>query len=215
MWKRSFDFAVSGLALLLLCPVMAVIAFLVWLDSGRPIFYGQERVGKAFRLFRIRKFRSMRIGQSGPQITAGGDRRITRIGAALRAAKLDELPQFWNVLVGDMSLVGPRPEVPKYVELHREQYARVLTVRPGITDNASLVYRQEERLLGEAADPERYYREAVLPEKLRLSLQYIERQSFAGDVWILIRTFAAVFGFAGSDEQSAKRAGETPCQPQI
>jgi lipopolysaccharide/colanic/teichoic acid biosynthesis glycosyltransferase len=134
----------------------------------------------------------MRTEESGRLITVEGDARITCVGAVLRASKLDELPQFWNVLVGQMSLVGPRPEVPRYVELYREQYARVLTVRPGITDLASIVYRHEDKLLSNAPDPERYYREVVLPDKLKLALRYLDTRSLALDVRILFHTLLAM-----------------------
>ena len=141
----------------------------------------------------------MRSGASGPSVTVGGDSRVTRVGAVLRAAKLDELPQFWNVLRGDMSLVGPRPEVPEYVELYRERYSKVLSVRPGITDLASLVYRSEEGILAAQADPEKHYREVVLPAKLKLAEDYMARQSLALDTAILFRTLLAVLGRPGEE----------------
>ena len=190
--KRLFDIVISAAVLLLGLPLLLGIAVLVWADSGRPVLFSQERVGRAFRRFRIWKFRSMRTNAEGPAITVSGDHRLTRVGAFLRAAKLDELPQFWNVLAGDMSLVGPRPEVPVYVELYRLQYARILQVRPGITGLGSIAYRHEEKLLALAAEPERYYREVVLPNKMRLAADYVERQSFAQDLRILFRTVAVV-----------------------
>ena len=190
--KRLFDIAVSAAVLLLGMPLLIVIGALVWIDSGRPVFFAQERAGRGFKRFRIWKFRSMRADASGPPVTVAGDSRVTRLGTILRAVKLDELPQFWNVLRGDMSLVGSRPEVPEYVELYREQYSRVLTMRPGITDLASLVYRQEESILAAHPDPEKHYREVVLPAKLKLSEDYMARQSLALDVAILFRTFLAV-----------------------
>jgi lipopolysaccharide/colanic/teichoic acid biosynthesis glycosyltransferase len=132
-------------------------------------------------------------------VTVGGDSRVTRVGAVLRSAKLDELPQFWNVLRGDMSLVGPRPEVPEYVELYHERYSRVLAARPGITDLASLVYRREEKILAAQADPEKHYREVVLPAKLELAEDYMARQSLALDTAILFRTLLAVVGRPGEE----------------
>ena len=132
--KRAFDFVVSGITLILLSPLLAAIALAVYITSGRPILFVQERIGCAFRPFRMYKFRTMRAGSRGTAITVAGDRRITGLGRLLRATKLDELPQLWNVLRGDMSFVGPRPEVPEYVELFKERYRKVLTVRPGITD---------------------------------------------------------------------------------
>ena len=144
----------------ILAPVFAAIAVAVLLDSGLPVLYSQERVGQGFRRFRIWKFRSMRRNNSGHRITARGDSRITRVGKFLRATKLDELPQFWNVFVGDMSLVGPRPEVFEYVEMYRERYRGILTVRPGITDLATMKFRDEENVLGTASGPHRVLRAA-------------------------------------------------------
>ena len=192
--KRLMDITVSAIVLMIGLPVLLAIAVFVWLDSGLPILFAQQRVGKNFKRFPIYKFRSMRSGASGASVTAAGDHRVTRVGAVLRATKLDELPQFWNVLRGDMSLVGPRPEVPEYVSIYREHYVRILSVRPGITDFASLVYRREEAILAGQPDPEIYYREVVLPEKLKLAESYISRQSLTTDVAILFRTFLAVFG---------------------
>src|ERR1035441_784968 len=180
-------------------PLLIVIGALVWLDSGRPVFFSQERAGRGFKRFRIWKFRSMRANASGPRVSVAGDSRVTRLGAVLRAAKLDELPQFWNVLRGDMSLVGPRPEVPEYVELYRERYSRVLTVRPGITDLASLIYRSEEDILRGQADPEKHYREVVLAREVELAEDYMARQSLALDTAILFRTLLAVLGRPGEE----------------
>jgi lipopolysaccharide/colanic/teichoic acid biosynthesis glycosyltransferase len=196
--KRAFDIVASAMALLLGWPLLLAIAVLVWVDSGRPILFSQERVGRGFRRFRIWKFRSMRPANRGPAITVAGDRRVTRAGAFLRAAKLDELPQFWNVLAGDMSLVGPRPEVPAYVELYRSQYARILQVRPGVTDPGSVAYRHEEELLASVPEPERFYREVVLPKKLQLAAQYLDRQSFALDLRILFRTLAVMLNLGSA-----------------
>ena len=136
--KRCMDIALSSMVLMLLSPVLAAVALAVWLDSGSPVLFRQERVGLRFRRFQILKFRTMLVQAGGPSVTVAGDGRITRIGKFLRLTKLDELPQFWNVVRGDMSLVGPRPEVPEYVALFRERYGTVLTVRPGITDLASV-----------------------------------------------------------------------------
>jgi lipopolysaccharide/colanic/teichoic acid biosynthesis glycosyltransferase len=171
---------------LFLLPVMAVLAAAILLDDGWPVFFGQTRVGKRGKPFRIWKFRTMRAGSRGNAITAAGDRRITRSGAVLRRLKLDELPQLFNVLKGDMSLVGPRPEVPEYVQLEAPIWQAVLQVRPGVTDLASLLYRDEEQLLGAAPDPNALYRETVLPAKLALNLGYLQSRSFWRDLKLIL-----------------------------
>jgi lipopolysaccharide/colanic/teichoic acid biosynthesis glycosyltransferase len=190
--KRSFDVVVSGILAAMIAPLFAAIAAAVVLDSGLPVFYSQERVGRGFRRFRIWKFRSMLRDNSGPRITVRRDSRITRVGKFLRATKLDELPQFWNVFVGDMSLVGPRPEVFEYVEMYRERYVRILTVRPGITDLASLSFRDEEGVLAAASDLTEYYTRHVLPAKLDLAEEYLQKRSLLFDISILLRTFGAL-----------------------
>jgi lipopolysaccharide/colanic/teichoic acid biosynthesis glycosyltransferase len=195
MIKRAFDLLVAAAGLVLIAPLLTLIAIAVKLDSGGPVLFRQERVGRHGEIFRIRKFRSMvqdapRLGAS---ITVGRDPRITRVGHWLRRYKLDELPQLIDVLVGDMSLVGPRPEVPRYVALYPpEVRERVLSVRPGITDNASLAFIDENAQLAGAADPEKEYTERILPQKLRLYLDYVENQSFARDLAILGRTAARI-----------------------
>ena len=189
--KRCTDMVLSLTALVLLLPVLATVAFLVWLDSGRPVFFRQDRVGLRFQRFQILKFRTMRLA-SGPSVTVAGDDRITRVGKYLRLTKLDELPQLWNVLGGEMSLVGPRPEVQEYVDLFRDRYRTVLTVRPGLTDLASIHFRNEEELLSRSGDPLREYAERVLPAKLDLAQQYVNTHTMAGDISILFRTAAAI-----------------------
>jgi lipopolysaccharide/colanic/teichoic acid biosynthesis glycosyltransferase len=189
--KRCVDIALSSLAVILLSPVLAGVALAVWLDSGSPVLFRQERVGLGFRRFHILKFRTMLVAD-GPLVTVAGDHRITRVGKLLRLAKLDELPQLWNVLRGEMSLVGPRPEVPKYVELFRERYRTVLTVRPGITDLASVHFRNEEEALSLSAEPLREYTERILPAKLCLAEEYVRTRSIAGDFFILFWTAAAI-----------------------
>jgi lipopolysaccharide/colanic/teichoic acid biosynthesis glycosyltransferase len=206
--KRLLDIAASGLALALLSPVMGLIALAVWIESGSPLLFSQERIGLGFRPFTLWKFRSMRAG-SGPLITAAGDSRVTRIGGFLRRTKLDELPQFWNVLRGDMSLVGPRPEVRRYVDLYRRQYELILSVRPGITDPATIAYRDEELVLAASADPEAAYTDQVLPAKLALSERYISQWSFTGDIQILARTLLAVFGYGGARGWSASQKADS------
>jgi lipopolysaccharide/colanic/teichoic acid biosynthesis glycosyltransferase len=190
--KRSLDVVGSALALLLLSPILIAAAFAVWLDSGTPILFRQTRVGLGFRQFDILKFRTMRVQMSGPSITVAGDARITRVGKLLRATKLDELPQFWNVLMGDMSLVGPRPEVPKYVDMFQERYQRILKVRPGITDIASIRFRDEEKLLAKGADPLREYVQNVLPLKLDLADEYVSTRSLRLDCLILFKTLLVI-----------------------
>ena len=195
--KRALDLLLSGIGLLLLSPLLIGIALWIKLDSPGGVMFRQERVGRHGRLFLIHKFRTMAADapQRGPQITVGADARITRAGQFLRASKLDELPQLWDVLRGAMSLVGPRPEVPRYVALYPDDLrAVVLSVRPGITDNASLEYRDEARLLAEAADPERCYVEQVVPAKLALSARYVQTRSFVGDLALVWRTVLAVIG---------------------
>ncbi len=186
--KTLFDILLSAAVLLALAPLVAFIAAGVLVDSGRPVLFTQERVGRGFRRFRIYKFRTMVNGSGGSRITVAGDRRVTRFGRILRAAKLDELPQLWNVLKGEMSLVGPRPELPEYVERFRGRYERILTVRPGITDLASVRFRSEEKCLAGSHDPLRAYAEEILPAKLDLAEEYLERRSLWLDLSILART---------------------------
>jgi lipopolysaccharide/colanic/teichoic acid biosynthesis glycosyltransferase len=190
--KRVIDILGSGLALLVGLPLLMAIATAVAVDSGLPVLYRQRRVGRGFAQFRLLKFRSMVVSSRGLPITAAGDSRVTRVGRFLRATKLDELPQFWNVLCGDMSLVGPRPEVPEYVDLFRERYRTVLTVRPGITDLASIHFRNEEEVLSRSADPLREYAERVLPAKLDLAEEYASTHTVFGDICILFRTAIAI-----------------------
>lgn len=186
--KRAIDIAGSGLALLAGLPFLMVIAIAVAMDSGLPALYRQRRVGRGFREFQLLKFRSMAASSRGLRITVANDNRVTRVGRFLRSTKLDELPQFWNVLCGDMSLVGPRPELPEYVEMFRSRYEHILSVRPGITDLASIRFRDEEEILGRSADPLREYAESVLPVKLDLADEYLHKRSFWLDLVILAKT---------------------------
>ncbi|MBB3195179.1 sugar transferase [Roseateles terrae] len=195
MGKRLFDLICAGLGLLLLSPLLLVVAVWIKLDSPGPVMFRQERVGRFGRPFRIHKFRTMRVDAPalGPQITIGADPRITRSGRFLRASKLDELPQLWDVFRGAMSLVGPRPEVPRYVALYPADLREVvLSVRPGITDPASLSFRNESELLAQAADPEREYVEVVMPAKLRLAADYVRRASLATDVRLIVATLGVL-----------------------
>jgi lipopolysaccharide/colanic/teichoic acid biosynthesis glycosyltransferase len=182
----------AGGGLLALSPVLAAAALAVRLSSPGPVLFRQTRVGRHGRRFELLKFRSMVAGASGPSVTAGGDRRVTAVGRALRRTKLDELPQLWNVLVGDMSLVGPRPEVPRFVERFAEDYARILAVRPGITDFAALEYRDEESVLAGSTDPEGTYVREVLPAKIALYHRYLARMSLTTDLALVLRTIAAL-----------------------
>lgn len=194
MLKRTFDIITCGLGLLILAPLMALIALLVKADTPGPAFHRGRRVGKDGRLFHILKFRSMVVGAAaaGPGITAGRDPRVTRVGRLLRKSKLDELPQLINVLRGDMSLVGPRPEDPRYVALYTPEQQRVLSVRPGITSLASVEFRNEEAILARG-DLDSLYTRVVMPRKLAIDLHYIDRMSVLRDLGILLRTFAALF----------------------
>jgi FlaA1/EpsC-like NDP-sugar epimerase/lipopolysaccharide/colanic/teichoic acid biosynthesis glycosyltransferase len=188
--KRAVDICLASLGLIILSPLLAIIALLIKLDSPGPVIFRQIRVGQGFRLFAIRKFRTMVANDlaDGPLLTIGRDCRITRVGHALRGLKLDELPQLWNVLLGDMSLVGPRPEVPRYVERARSEFAEVLTARPGITDLASLKYFDEATILATSSNPEEEYQSKVLPEKLRLAKLYVRHMSLRLDFAIIIQT---------------------------
>jgi lipopolysaccharide/colanic/teichoic acid biosynthesis glycosyltransferase len=194
MLKRTFDVLGSLVGLALLAPFGLLVALAIKLDSRGPVFFRQVRMGRDFRPFRIFKFRTMVADAParGGQLTAGADPRITRVGAVLRKTKIDELPQLINVLMGDMSLVGPRPEVPKYVELFAADYRDILSVRPGITDPASLKYRDESAILAAAADPEAAYIEQILPEKIALAREYIGRSSLAYDLEIILRTLIRI-----------------------
>ncbi len=192
MGKRILDVVGSGLGLIILIPVLLLIAIAIKLDSRGPVFFRQERMGHGFRPFRIVKFRTMVIDASGPLITAQGDERVTGTGRFLRRWKLDELPQLWNVFTGDMSLVGPRPEVRKYVEMFPDDYREVLKVRPGITDPASIAYRREDQLLADTDDPESKYLSEILPAKIAMAKEYVKTQSCWGDLKLIFRTIAHV-----------------------
>jgi lipopolysaccharide/colanic/teichoic acid biosynthesis glycosyltransferase len=192
--KRILDFTIAAISLVVLSPLLIVVALLVRATSPGPIFFRQERIGLNFRPFRIYKFRSMvqDAPKQGSLVTFGADPRITKVGRFLRATKIDELPQLFNVLLGDMSLVGPRPEVRKYVEMFHDDYVEILRVRPGITDPASIKYRNEAEILGRAADPEKEYVERVLPEKLHLGKEYAKNVSLWLDFITILRTLHVV-----------------------
>lgn len=190
-----FDLVASSIGLILLAPAMTVIAILVKRDSQGPALFKQERVGRSGRPFTLLKFRSMTIApkSAGPLVTAATDARITQVGAKLRSTKLDELPQLINVIRGDMSIVGPRPEVPEYVNLWADDDRLViLSVRPGITDPATLQLRREEEMLAAQPDPELYYRQVLLPEKTRIYCDYVHTQSLGRDLGLILRTLASI-----------------------
>jgi lipopolysaccharide/colanic/teichoic acid biosynthesis glycosyltransferase len=195
--KRIFDIIAAFMGLVLLFIPGVLVAAAVKVTSAGPVFFRQERVGRRFRLFRIYKFRTMvqDAPLQGGQITFGDDPRITRIGRILRKTKIDELPQLINVLVGDMSLVGPRPEVPRYVELFHDDYVEILTARPGITDLASLKYRDEASILGSATDPDKEYTIHILPEKIAVAKEYVRRASLWLDFSIIFKTILVGLGF--------------------
>lgn len=194
--KRALDLIIAVPATILLSPLFIVIAIGIKLDSRGPVFFRQQRVGQFGRLFRIFKFRTMtaEAETQGAQITIGQDRRITRGGRFLRKYKLDELPQLLNVIKGEMSLVGPRPEVPRYVELYDEEQKQILALKPGITSPASIAYSNESELLAEQSDPEAFYRARLMPAKIREDLIYSQQATVWSDCAIIARTFLRIFG---------------------
>jgi lipopolysaccharide/colanic/teichoic acid biosynthesis glycosyltransferase len=194
--KRLVDVAGAGLGLIAAAPVMAAVAAAIRLSDGGPVFFRQTRVGRHGVPFRIWKFRTMVQGAEGdgPSLTMPGDRRVTRVGAWLRRIRFDELPQLFNILAGEMSFVGPRPEVPKYVALYDGEQRMVLELVPGLTDPASLSYRNESELLAGWPDPERAYAEQIMPVKIRLSLEYARRATVWSDLRLVATTLGAVFG---------------------
>ena len=193
--KRVFDILMATIGLILLSPLFLLVAVLIKLDSPGPIFFRQERIGKRFRPFFIHKFRTMveNAAQIGTEITYGNDPRITRIGRLLRETKIDELPQIINVLKGEMSLVGPRPEIRQYVELFQRDYEEILKVRPGISDMASLKYSDEGSLLGNSRNPREEYISRVLPDKIRLAREYIKHSSLVFDLRLIFKTLLKLF----------------------
>lgn len=192
--KRLFDIIASGLGLLFLSPLFIIVAIWIKIDSKGPVFFRQIRVGRYNKDFRIYKFRSMRVGaDKGSLVTVGGrDSRITKSGYFIRKTKIDELPQLINVFIGDMSLVGPRPEVRHYVNYWTSEQMHALDVRPGITDPASIRYRNENELLEKAEDPEKYYIEVIMKDKIKLYLDYVEKHGFWYDIKLIFQTFKAI-----------------------
>lgn len=196
MVKRLFDVLVSLIMSVLLSPLLLVLALAVKFSSKGPVFYMQERIGKNEKPFRIFKFRTMFLDadKKGLLTVGGRDPRVTPVGYFLRKYKLDELPQLFNVVFGEMSLVGPRPEVKRYVDMYSKEQLKVLDVKPGITDYASIEYSNENEILGKAADPEKMYIDEIMPAKLRLNLKYVQEKSFFVDLKIIIRTVLKIVG---------------------
>jgi lipopolysaccharide/colanic/teichoic acid biosynthesis glycosyltransferase len=192
--KRGMDLAISSLLLVVLAPVFALLYLILLVSSGPPVLFVQERVGLSGRPFKLVKFRTMRVTSEGLPLTGTGDPRVTRIGRFLRASKLDELPQLVNVLRGEMSLVGPRPEIPRYVAQYTEVERRVLETRPGLTDPATVLFRDEEALLGAVPEEKReaFYLETVLPRKLRMNLEYVDNAAMGRDMILIVRTLLAI-----------------------
>lgn len=192
--KRLFDILASFLGLIIISPLFMVLAIWIKLDSKGPVFYKQERVGRGNKDFKLYKFRSMRVGadKDGLLTIGGRDSRLTRSGYYIRKYKLDEFPQLINVLIGDMSFVGPRPEVRKYVDMYTLEQMHVLDVRPGITDAASIKYRNENELLEKAENPDEYYIKVIMQDKLRINLEYVKDHSFLNDIKLIFSTFRAI-----------------------
>jgi lipopolysaccharide/colanic/teichoic acid biosynthesis glycosyltransferase len=203
--KRTFDLVGAGLGVVLLAPLLALLALLVKAEDGGPVLFGQERVGYRGRRFRIWKFRTMvpDAEARGLSLTVRRDPRVTRIGAWLRRLKLDELPQLFNVLVGDMSLVGPRPDVPRYVALYRAPERRVFELVPGMTDEAALLFLDEDAMLAAAPDPERHYLAEIAPEKIRLSLAYAARATVWSDLRVILATLGHLYWSAAGTQLTA------------
>jgi len=194
--KRLFDILSSLVGLVILCPILFIISLVVVSTSRGGVFYTQIRVGKNSKEFKLLKFRTMKpdSDKSGQLTIGDNDSRITGVGSLLRKFKLDEIPQLLNVIKGEMSIVGPRPEVPKYVNLYSKEQLKVLSVRPGLTDLASIEFINENEILGNSENPEKEYVEVIMPTKLELNIQYIENQSFLGDIKLIFRTFGKILG---------------------
>lgn len=194
IFKRIFDILTSFFGIIIISPILIIVAFFIKLQMPGPVFFIQTRIGKEGKEFRLLKFRTMRVKPktSEGSFDAGDQSRITPFGKILRKTKLDELPQLINVLKGDMSLVGPRPEVRKWTAVYPERWAIVLQVKPGITDNASIEFRNEEELLAQSSNPEETYRDIILPRKLELYIDYVHHQSFFGDLMIILRTIQTI-----------------------
>ena len=192
--KRIFDLLFSMIVLVFFLPIGVLIASLIVLDSKGGVFFRQQRVGKDGVLFYVLKFRSMHLNSAMKgTLTVGDDARITRVGSLIRRVKLDEFPQFMNVVLGDMSIVGPRPEVPEFVALYSEEQRKVLSVRPGITDEASLAYFEENKLLATSTDPKKTYIDEIMPAKITINLAYLENRSLLADITVIGKTILRIF----------------------
>jgi lipopolysaccharide/colanic/teichoic acid biosynthesis glycosyltransferase len=215
--KRLYDIFFSFIGLALLSPLFALIAALIKVSGRGPVLYRQWRVGLSGRPFRVCKFRSMhpQADGTGPLVTSHGDARVTRIGRVLRRSKLDELPQLWNVLKGDMSLVGPRPEVPRYVERYTREQRAILNFKPGITDPAAILFRDEEVLLKDASDLEDNYVRHFIPRKIELSLEYAARANLASDTGVILRTLFPACLSVRALKHGSMKAFEERCAPTL
>jgi lipopolysaccharide/colanic/teichoic acid biosynthesis glycosyltransferase len=200
--KRTLDILLATTGLILLSPAFGLIACCIKLTSRGPVLYRQVRIGKDRRPFQIVKFRSMvmQAAKRDLSITVAGDPRVTAIGKLLRVYKVDELPQLWNVIRGDMSLVGPRPELPLYVAEYTPDQRMVLSARPGITDSASLAYRHEEEILADQSDPEQFYRTQILPDKLARNIAYLQKITLRNDIRIILKTVSSCFMHSGKTQ---------------
>ena len=192
--KRVFDIIASIIGIILLLPVFVIIGLWVKLSSKGSIFFVQKRVGKDFKEFNLYKFRSMVVGaeSKGPGVTSKDDARITKVGRFIRSTKIDELPQLFNVLKGDMSLVGPRPELKKFVDAKKEEYKKVLSIKPGITDNAAIEFRDEENIMSRYEDKEKAYIDIVLPQKIKFYYKYLDNVSFTNDIKLILKTLRVI-----------------------
>ena len=206
--KRLFDIIISFLGLIILSPILILIAIVVKVNSKGPVFFKQKRVGRSGKPFILYKFRSMTLFQLATEgiFEPGNVSRVTAVGKFFRRSKLDELPQLINVLIGDMSLVGPRPEVGNWVAVYPDAWKKILTVRPGITDNASIMFQNEESILAEVDDPEQVYREVILPKKLELYTDYVDNRSFLGDILIILRTIKVLRLYDGKAEDPVRES---------
>lgn len=192
MAKRLFDIFASIIGLIILLPVLIIIALVIRINMKKPVFYCQERIGKNGQPFIIYKFRTMVLDHQGDTITLSGEKRITSLGSKLRRYKLDELPELWNILKGDMSFVGPRPDVSEYVNQLTDQEKIIIKIRPGLTSTASLKYYNEEEIVASQPDPQRYYKEIIWPDKVRMNIDYCKTRTFFGDLRIILKTILQI-----------------------